>query len=112
MIQVSIQLLQAFTNALPETKGKAQGEGRAGEQSVQHSGDEVIRLLADCDGYTWQGHIVDALGWSEAKTSRKLSALEDERRITRYRVGRRNVVCLPHREPAVLQQKAIAGERR
>ena len=64
----------------------------------------VIRLLAEYDGYTWQGHIVRDLEWSEPKTSRILSSMERTGRITRYRIGRRNVVCLPDREPTQLRQ--------
>lgn len=61
--------------------------------------ERVIRLLAAAGGYLWQSDIVTEFDWSAAKTSRLLSAMEDDGRVTRYQLGRRKVVCLPHREP-------------
>lgn len=66
--------------------------------------ERVIRLLGSADGYLWQGDVMASLDWSAAKTSRVLSSLEDDGRITRHEIGRRKAVCLPHREPAVLRE--------
>ena len=63
--------------------------------------ERVIRLLDSADGYLWQGDVMASFDWSPAKTSRVLSSLEDDGRITRHEIGRRKAICLPHREPAV-----------
>lgn len=69
--------------------------------------EKVVHLLARHGGYTWQGDVVTELDWSESKTSRTLSRMEEEDRVTRYQIGRRNVVCLPHREPEQLRRNGV-----
>lgn len=55
----------------------------------------VRRGLERHGGRLRQQEIVKYTGWSEATVSRTLSAMEDDGQITRVRLGRENVVCLP-----------------
>lgn len=55
----------------------------------------VRRGLERHGGRLRQQEIVQRTGWSEATVSRTLSAMEDDGQISRVRLGRENVVCLP-----------------
>lgn len=101
---MSNNVLQVLNDAFPSLGGNQRDEARAtgGEARFVTREEEVIRFLAENDGYAWQGAIGDALEWTKSKTSRTLSEMEADGRITRYQIGRRKVVCLPHREPACL----------
>lgn len=61
--------------------------------------DRILRLLDEHDGRIEQAEVVSGLDLSPATVSRKLSALESEGRVVRYRVGRGKVVCRPDRVP-------------
>lgn len=61
--------------------------------------DYIYRLVEDADGRLDQQQIVNRTGWSEATVSRRLSAMEENGDITRFKVGRKNVVCLPEAVP-------------
>ena len=61
--------------------------------------ERVRRLLSAHDGRLKQSQIVEATEWSKSKVSRLLSAMEDDDRITRIRLGRENLVCLRGHEP-------------
>ncbi|WP_254764756.1 helix-turn-helix transcriptional regulator [Natrinema marinum] len=61
---------------------------------------ELVRqLLEDNGGRMKQSKIVDSVDWSKAKVSRLLADLEDDGQITKLRLGRENLVCLPGHEP-------------
>lgn len=70
------------------------------EMGVTRS-EYVLHLLRQHDGKLSQSDICDELGWSKATTSRKLKALEEEGRIVRRRIGRKNVVLLSGPKPDV-----------
>lgn len=72
------------------------------EGDVQSDEQLVVRILRKNDGLIYQGEFADATGWSASKVSRVLSAMEDEGQLTRFRLGREKVVCLPGHEPAFL----------
>lgn len=96
--------LKSFVSWLKRTVNVEGRSGRGDRPEDQYLPDDerVIRFLDESDGYTWQGEIVSGLEWSAVKTSRTLSEMEEKGRITRYRIGRRKVVCLPHRVPEQL----------
>lgn len=79
------------------------GARESAKETVMATDEKVVTHLSKHSGYLWQGVIAEQLGWSESKTSRVLSDMESGQRINRYQIGRRKVVCLPHREPEVLQ---------
>lgn len=59
----------------------------------------VIRALDASDGHLEQPAIVELVGLSEYTLSRILCEMETRGQITRIRIGRRNVVCLPDATP-------------
>lgn len=56
--------------------------------------ERVIQVLENHGGRAKQQEIVDALGWTEAKTSRVISTLREQGRIDSFRLGRENVLAL------------------
>ena len=80
--------------------GPADAEGRiAPKEPLLTDEESVVSVLEDNGGVTWQSHFVTETTWSESKVSRVLCRMDDEGSIRRYRVGRRNLVSLPGREP-------------
>lgn len=65
--------------------------------------ERVQQLVRDNGGRMKQSKIVDSVDWSKAKVSRLLAELEEEGRITKLRLGRENLVCLPGHEPTASQ---------
>jgi hypothetical protein len=69
--------------------------GTGGEDPDLLSNEErVIQVLRDHGGRAKQQEIVDALDWTEAKTSRVISTLREQGRIDSFRLGRENVLAL------------------
>ncbi|MFC6733576.1 hypothetical protein [Haladaptatus sp. DYSN1] len=59
----------------------------------------INRLLTQRGGQMKQTDIVDETGWSKAKVSRELSKMEENGTISRFRIGRGNIVTLSGHEP-------------
>jgi len=55
----------------------------------------VLRLLENRGGRTKQQDVVEALGWSETKTSEVVNEMREADAIEVYRLGRENVLALP-----------------
>lgn len=102
------------TDATPNGAGPTGGEaGRAGD-AARSTGDtagaaipgadvpeellsneeRVLRALHEHDGRMKQQDLVEALGWTEAKTSQVVSGMRDEGTIEGFRLGRENVLSL------------------
>jgi hypothetical protein len=93
----------------PDTGEGESGSGRdAGTAEPASAGDtgvlpeellsneeRVLRLLDDRGGRVKQQDVVEALDWSETKTSEVVSELREADRIEVYRLGRNNVLALP-----------------
>lgn len=60
--------------------------------------EHVERLLERNDGRMKQASIVSETGWSNAKVSQLLSAMDEEGRINKLRIGRENLISLPDEE--------------
>ena len=56
--------------------------------------ERVIRVLEKQGGRAKQQEVVDALNWTEAKTSRVISTLREQERVDSFRLGRENVLAL------------------
>ncbi len=89
----------------PDPDGEAAGEtepddGSESEEDLSLLSDEerVERLLADSGGRMRQADIVAETGWSDAKVSQLLSAMADEGRVEKLRLGRENLISLPDDE--------------
>lgn len=101
-----VSIFGAVTGALASadvSRGGKTEEQSESYPTVRTRDERIIHLLEKRDGYTWQGDIVTELPCSKSTTSRELSELENAGRIIRYRIGRENVVCLPHEEPESLK---------
>ncbi len=93
------------------TPDSAEGVAAVGEESAAGDADDaddedvdlsllsdeerVERLLERNDGRMKQATIVDEMGWSDAKVSQLLSAMAEEGRIDKLRLGRENLISLP-----------------
>lgn len=62
--------------------------------------ERVEHLLADNGGRMKQAAIVRETGWSDAKVSQLLSAMADDGRVEKLRLGRENIISLPDDENA------------
>lgn len=100
------KLFDTFTKESRSTALTTEKSTRSDQISalLEPAGETVLQHLRRHKGYAWQGQLVRDLEWSEAKTSRTLSEMEAIGEVNRYRVGRRKLVCLPEREPDVLQR--------
>ena len=72
-------------------------DGDADEPDLSLLSDEerVERLLEDGGGRMRQADIVAETGWSDAKVSQLLSAMADDGRVEKLRLGRENLISLP-----------------
>ncbi|WP_342764739.1 DUF4897 domain-containing protein [Halococcus sp. IIIV-5B] len=57
--------------------------------------EQVLAVLERAGGRAKQQHIVNELGWTDAKTSSVVSQLRDEGAVDGFRLGRENVLSLP-----------------
>ena len=57
--------------------------------------ERVERLLERNGGRMKQADIVDETGWSNAKVSQLLSAMDEEDRVDKLRIGRENLISFP-----------------
>lgn len=60
--------------------------------------ERVEHLLEQNGGRMKQANIVKETGWSDAKVSQLLSAMADEGRVDKLRLGRENLISLPDEE--------------
>jgi hypothetical protein len=80
------------------------GESEADEQvDLELLSDEerVEHLLEQNGGRMKQASIVQETGWSDAKVSQLLSAMAEEDRINKLRLGRENLISLPDEDDPV-----------
>lgn len=63
--------------------------------------ERVERLLENNGGRMRQATIVTETGWSDAKVSQLLSAMDDDERIKKLRIGRENLISLPDHDSGV-----------
>jgi hypothetical protein len=63
--------------------------------------ERVEHLLEQNGGRMKQASIVKETGWSDAKVSQLLSAMAEEDRINKLRLGRENLISLPDEDDPV-----------
>ncbi len=85
-------------NRLQERHSFTASTGSPSEEFVTDR-ERVRRLISENGGRMKQSQIVDSVDWSKAKVSRLLAELEEDEQITKLRLGRENLVCLPGNEP-------------
>ncbi|QHS17039.1 hypothetical protein GWK26_07705 [haloarchaeon 3A1-DGR] len=70
------------------------------------SDEERVEALLDRNGGRMrQADIVDETGWSDAKVSQLLSAMAEEGRIEKLRLGRENLISLPDHAPTDVDEE-------
>jgi len=74
----------------------ADDDASEAEEDLELLSDEerVERLLENHDGRMRQGTIVEETGWSDAKVSQLLSAMAEDGRVEKLRLGRENLISL------------------
>lgn len=75
--------------------GEADGGDEGPDLSLLSDEERVERLLDANGGRMRQADIVSETGWSDAKVSQLLSAMADEGRVEKLRLGRENLISLP-----------------
>jgi len=85
-------------NRLEDRDSFTAGTGDPSEEFVTDR-ERVRRLITENGGRMKQSQIVDSVDWSKAKVSRLLAELEEDGHVTKLRLGRENLVCLPGNEP-------------
>jgi len=79
--------------------GAAAGEAAADEseetEELLSDEERVERLLRENGGRMKQRKIVEETRWSNAKVSQLLSAMAEEGRVEKLRIGRENLISLP-----------------
>lgn len=85
----------AYPHFSPESLEAADELTRLGVTSEEY----VLDLVEEHGGRMRQTAVCEKSGWSKATVSRTLCDMEDAGQITRVRVGRGKVVCLPDAVP-------------
>ena len=67
--------------------------------------ERIERLLEDNGGRMKQATIVKETEWSNAKVSQLLSAMDDEGRIDKLRIGRENLISFPDEDVTDLDEE-------
>jgi hypothetical protein len=67
--------------------------------------ERVERLLERNGGRMKQASIVTETGWSNAKVSQLLSAMDDDDRVDKLRIGRENLITLPDEDVTELDEE-------
>lgn len=95
-------------NRLERTEKRTDSPAPANEEFVTDR-ERVRQLVKENGGRMKQSAIVDSVEWSKAKVSRLLADLEEDGEITKLRLGRENLVCLPGHEPAASKSTETTG---
>ncbi len=86
----------------PEVKPESNGNGTDAAEAVSDIDVELLsdeerveRLIEQNGGRMKQARIVKETGWSNAKVSQLLSAMDEDDRIDKLRIGRENLISFP-----------------
>lgn len=74
--------------------------------------EERVRYHLRRSGRMGQSELVERTGWSKAKVSRVLSAMEEEGAVSRAQVGREKIVTLPESgvdDPLTERHRRVTG---
>lgn len=89
---------RALGDSSEESAGS--GDGVATDENRSPSDEErLLAVIRAANGRVWQATLCEEVDWSESKVSRQLARLEEEGEVSKYRVGRRNAICLTEHEP-------------
>ncbi|MCW3984665.1 MAG: MarR family transcriptional regulator [Candidatus Bathyarchaeota archaeon] len=99
-VLVSASVSVAGVYLFKRRKGNSKPERIHPEKpSIESEDEKVLRLLRNSGGTMRQSEVTERLGFSKAKTSQLLSALESRGSLARYKKGRDKIVVL--KDPVV-----------
>lgn len=80
------------------------------EERLLSDEEYILSAIHTANGRVWQSTLCEELNWSKSKVSRLLTQLEENGKISKRRVGRKNAICLPEREPDIASIEIIERE--
>ncbi|MDG5777582.1 hypothetical protein QA599_14085 [Haloarculaceae archaeon H-GB1-1] len=86
--------------AAADAEGDETESDDAVDEELLSDEERVERLLEQNGGRMKQANIVKETGWSNAKVSQLLSAMADDGRIEKLRLGRENLISFPDEDVA------------
>jgi uncharacterized membrane protein len=98
----------------PESAERAPSSAEAvfeerSESSLVTDSELVSEMLAAEDGRMKQSRFVEITDWSKAKVSRLLSKKAEADDLVKIRLGRENLICLEHAQPAAVTSDPRSG---
>lgn len=80
---------------------------RSGSRTASSPSPEevVVQLLREADGCLKQQSVIERTDWGPSKVSRTLTDMEEHGHVTRIRIGREKIVCLPDEVPKSLHRE-------
>lgn len=79
-------------------------------EPIETDRGKVLRLLREHNSRLRQHQIVDETGWSKSKVSRVLSKMQDDDQISKFQIGRENIVTLPGEKPDGVTSRSAEDE--
>lgn len=79
--------------------GSGSNQSMVDRQEFKTDREKICELVDENGGRMKQSEIVNSVDWSKAKVSRLLAELEEDDQLTKLRLGRENLICLPGHEP-------------
>jgi uncharacterized membrane protein len=95
---ISVPLLGFYTSKKRRSDDKAASLTVPEIAVIETEEDKILKLLKTSGSTMRQSDITERLGFSKAKTSQLLSALEGKGKLARYKKGRDKIVTLNGRE--------------
>ena len=86
---------ESGTDTARGSEGATRTEDEEPDFELLSDEERVEHLLEQSGGRMKQATIVKETGWSNAKVSQLLSAMDEEDRIDKLRIGRENLISLP-----------------
>lgn len=93
-VAVPVGLVGFFALRKRRSKGNQQIAGAAAPLALESDEDKIIKLLKSSGGSMRQTEITEHLGYSKAKTSQLLTAMEGSGVLARYKKGRDKIVTI------------------
>ncbi len=97
-VGISVPLLGFYTFKKRRSTDKAATLTVPEVSVIETEEDKILKLLKTSGGTMRQSDITERLGFSKAKTSQLLTALEGKGKLARYKKGRDKIVTLNGRE--------------
>ena len=97
-VGISVPLLGFYAFKKRRNNGKSAAFAVAEASVIETEEDKILKLLKTSGGTMRQSDITERLGFSKAKTSQLLTALEGKGNLARYKKGRDKIVTLNGRE--------------